>query len=238
DLVAPVPIARLIDTDTYTGTDPNVTIGQAIGIAEVANANFFSEDTGDESYPFPSLATLTPSRLPAPKTGLTRAYFKKGPADGIEVDPVLAECVLYQRTAAEGVLQPISYACVDENVWKTTASHMLPRAVGYARGVLDYFFRGRIEIAPPERFVYGLAPFLEGNTGAFTRLRFKVRNVTSNEEAGGTQNTPGQMVAVVRYRKGAPDPIEKPSVPPSSDLFFAVSRPLTASLTRDLQEMV
>jgi hypothetical protein len=237
DTAAPAPIARLIDTDTYTGDDPNVTISQAIGLGEFANANFFSEDTGDRTYPFPSVAMLESSRLPAPKTGHTRAYFKKGLGDGILVDPALAECVLYQSTAAEGVLRPISYTCVDENVWEATARLMLPRAVGYARGVLDYFFRGRIEIAPPDRFVYGLAPFLEGNTGAFTSLRFKVRNATPNEDAGGSQNTPGQMVAVVRYRMGAADPITEPAVRPSDNLFLAVSETRQVSLTGSFQEL-
>ena len=237
DLAAPIPIARLIDTDTYTGADPNVTLTGAVGIAEVANANFFSEDTGDRSYPFPSLAMLEPSQRPAPRTGRPRAYFKKGLGDGMPVDPALAECIFYQRTSAEGVLQPVSYTCVDENVWKATARLMLPRAVGYARGVLDYFFRGRIEIAPPDRFVYGLAPFLEDNAGAFTRLRFKVRNATPNEDAGGSQHTAGQMVAVVRYRKSARNPIEDPSVRPSDQLFFAVSETIPVALTATFQEL-
>ncbi len=41
DNLAPVPVARLIDTDTYQGlaSGPNVTLGRTIGIAEVANAN-------------------------------------------------------------------------------------------------------------------------------------------------------------------------------------------------------
>lgn len=47
--VATVPIARLIDTDMYGSgpapADPNVTLGGAIGLAEFASANFFSEDT-------------------------------------------------------------------------------------------------------------------------------------------------------------------------------------------------
>ncbi len=39
---APAPVARLLDTQAYTGADPTVTLGPAIGIAEFANANFFS----------------------------------------------------------------------------------------------------------------------------------------------------------------------------------------------------
>ncbi|MGH7324142.1 MAG: hypothetical protein ACREJ9_05780 [Candidatus Rokuibacteriota bacterium] len=49
DDVARAPIARVIDTGTYTGltSGPGVTLSHAIGIAEFANANFFSEDTAN-----------------------------------------------------------------------------------------------------------------------------------------------------------------------------------------------
>ena len=42
------------------------------------------------------------------------------------------------------------YPCVDEAVWEETASHMLPRAVGYARGVLDYFFERYLAEGAPK----------------------------------------------------------------------------------------
>jgi hypothetical protein len=235
DPVARVPIARLIDTDTYSGADPNVTLGPAIGLAEVSHANFFSEDTGGNTHPFPSLARLEPSRLPAPRTGRTRAYFSKGYADGLDVNPVLAECVLYQPTADGGVVEPVSYTCADENVWRATARRMLPRAVGYARGAIDYFFRGRIEIAAPDRYVYGLAPSDPAGNGRFTRLRFKVRNATPGEDTG-----PGELVAVVRHRLPANNEslIEKPHAPLRPEPSFAVSRPVAVTLTPSFQEVV
>ncbi len=148
DSNAPVPIARLIDTNTYTGlaSGPNVTKDNpAIGIAEFANANFFSEHTQPGQYPFPDINSLVPSEHPAPKTGRARAYYKKGSQDGVQVDPVLVECVLDEVALAEGILDPFVYTCTDENVWAQTAEAMLPRAVSYARGVLDYFFRGTLD---------------------------------------------------------------------------------------------
>ena len=147
DSQTPVPVARLIDTDTYQGTDPNVTLGTSIGIAEFANANFISEDTGDGQYPFPDVNALQPSEHQAPKSPRIRAYYKKGPGDGLPVDPVLAECVLDDMAVAEGLSVSRIGTCTDENVWAQIAQVMLPRAVGYARGVLDYFFRGRLELA-------------------------------------------------------------------------------------------
>jgi len=155
-----VPVARLIDMKAYrTAGSPRVTVGSAIGIAEVSNANFFSEDTSANSpftrnYPFPSVDTLEASTLAAPLGGRVRAYLKKrvDPATGwaadggLPVNPVLSQCIFYQAAAGDGVVQPIARNCVDENVWNAVAQQMLPRAVGYSAAVLDYFFRGRLEI--------------------------------------------------------------------------------------------
>jgi hypothetical protein len=233
DAGAPLPVAALIDSETYSAASgPNVTLGPGlIGVGEFANANFFSEDTADGRYPFPNLAALQPSRHPAPKTGRVRAYFRKGPGDGLPVDPALAECVLYRRALRLGVVRSIVVGCQDENVWRETARHMLPRAVGYSRGILDYFFRGRLELAPPERFVYAVAPYLEGNGGAFAELRLRVRNATPGEPAG-----PGQLVAVLQYRTAGANLLEQPAAPLSS-LLYTVSSPVQATLTESFQEV-
>jgi hypothetical protein len=234
DGLAPVPVARLIDADMYDGSDPNITAtNPAIGLAEFANANFFSEDTATGGYPFPDWSRLVPSRHPAPRTGRIRAYFAKGAGDGIAVDPAVAECVLYEAATGHGVVEPISRRCADERVWDATASHVLPRAVGYARGLLDYFLRGRIEIAPPARYAYGLAAWEPDNTGAFTKLRFKIRNATPGEDAAQ-----GTVVAVVRHRRPNGDLIRDPVFTPLSAPVFAVSAPMTVTLTREYQEFL
>lgn len=146
DSAAPVTVARLIDTDTYTGTEsgPGVTLSPAIGIGEFANANFFSEDTIDGSYPFPNVSALQPSQISVPDTGKVFRYYKKGMNDGIPNDFAATECVLDQAARDQGAYSGPTYFCVDEAVWSRTAQEMLPRAVGYARGVLDYFFRGKV----------------------------------------------------------------------------------------------
>jgi len=143
------PVAWLIDNDIYTGADPNVTtkIGGKVlaGIAEVANANFFSEDTGHFEYPHPDVRRLIRSKYPAPKTGRARGYYSKPKDEGLPADPALAECALDEAVARSGGPgAPPHVTCVDENVWTQTAAAMLPRAVGYAATVLDYFFRGTL----------------------------------------------------------------------------------------------
>jgi hypothetical protein len=150
DSAAPVPVARLIDADVYDGSDPNVTLTSAIGIAEFANANFFSEDSGyrrffSPTYPYPSIEGLVPSRRPLQRGPWTRAYYRKGQNDGLPVDPVLAECALDAAFRGDGIPAP-QRKCTDSNVWEQTALVMLPRAVGYAAALIDYFFRGGIGV--------------------------------------------------------------------------------------------
>ena len=234
DTAAPVPVARLIDADVYTGTDPNVTRPPAVvGIGEFANANFFSEDTASSGdYRFPDVNALVPIELPAPRPPHVRAYFRKADGDGIPVVPAVAECILHQVSAGEGVAEPVTRLCADDNVWQATARIMLPRAVGYSRAALNYFFRGRIEILNPDRFVYGVAPYLEGNAGAFSRLRFKIRNATPDEAAGQ-----GQVMAVLQYRDPGVDIIEQPHAPLPESLSFKVSQAQAIDLTTAFQEV-
>ncbi len=138
ETIARVPIARLFDSDRYTGANPEVTADPRIGIAEVANANFFSEDTRHGDYPHPARANLERYVRLYTKTGRPRAYFRKRGA-GLTVDPVAEECVLNEPAGLDEL-------CVDTDVWRETARHMLPRAVSYSTALLDYFFRGKLEL--------------------------------------------------------------------------------------------
>ena len=156
--IANIPIARLIDADAYNGSNPSVTFDAvspaaptAIGLAEIANANFFSEDTLTGPYPFPPPGTdglirtelLLPRRTPDGRA-IVRRYWTRPEGQGLlPADPLRAECA-GDFNPRGGRARP--YPCVDGVVWDQVAAHMLPRAVGYARGVLDYFFRGSMRV--------------------------------------------------------------------------------------------
>jgi hypothetical protein len=72
---------------------------------------------------------------------------------------------------------PVEYS---QNVFTYANAQQLliPRAVGYSAGLLNFFFRGTLEIAPPDRFAYFVAPYT-GGTGQFTKLKAQVRNTTA-----------------------------------------------------------
>lgn len=235
DAVAKIPVARIWDTDRYDGSNPPDEASSAtFGLAEFSSANFFSPDTishtayADPVLPLPALNLLDLASIEPYLTGENRPYRGKSGA-GVRVERMVAEGTFFR------FLPPFVHNVVlDDLVFQTYAAHLLPRAIGYSAGLLDYFFRGRIEIAPPARFAYGLAAYQPGNAGAFTKLRFKVRNATPNEATGS-----GQMIAVAQYRRAlsGADLIDNPHAEISSQLFFAVSQPLTAvALTESFQE--
>jgi hypothetical protein len=144
DPVAVVPIARLWDTDQYSGTNPDVTANNPIiGLAEYTNANFFSDDTvfGQFSFPAPTSVELSPPE-PEPLTGELRRYFKKV-RDGERVDHLAVPSALFDAlpTALKDRRKGL-----DENVFRDYAARLLPRAVGYSAALLDYFFRNRFDV--------------------------------------------------------------------------------------------
>jgi hypothetical protein len=178
--LAPIPIAKIIDTDIYTGNNPNDTVSTAIGISEYTNANFFSEDTvfsNTFSYPSSTSVEITDYSIPDPRDSnrtVIRPYYKKV-ADG-EID---------YRLAAVGFLKDYimiyipSYRglernSLDEGVYSDYAERLIPRAVGYSAGLLNYFFRGDVEISKEI--------FEQVTDQGISGLNLTVKNITPDEE--------------------------------------------------------
>src|ERR1051326_5366108 len=144
DEIAKVPVARLWDTDTYDGTNPNATLFPAIGLAEYTNANFFSDNTigGDFPYPLRTSLMLRPNPEPAPLTLELRLYLRKG-GDGETVEFAGTPSALASFVPNDLASSRIG---LDDAVLADYARHLLPRAAGYASTLLDYFFRGKLDV--------------------------------------------------------------------------------------------
>jgi len=153
--LAPIAIARLVDTDRYTGSNPSVTTGALIGLAEYTNANFFSEDrifTENDSnpqtqFPFPRRSSVVEQDVDVPVGGVTarRRYLVKN-ADGaigyrLATVGFLRE---YQRRAGLDPARFRETPALDETVYRDYAERLVPRAVTYSTALIDYFFRGRM----------------------------------------------------------------------------------------------
>lgn len=155
---ASVPIANLFDTDQYSGTNPSITLNQIIGLSEYTNANFVSTDTIFSSgFKYPSKATsvqevdLTIQNPMYPGGTIARKYYYKI-ADG-DTNYLLAGVGYLRFYADENniLLSPDKIVSpMDDYVHAGYAQRLLPRAVGYSAALLNYFFRGQIDMIPDD----------------------------------------------------------------------------------------
>jgi hypothetical protein len=193
NIFGPVSAALLIDTDRYQGTDsytgsnPSVTAGQLIGIAEYTNANFLSEDTLWRSFGgFKHPATSSVSkvereiRLPSGEV-VTRSYYQKV-ADG-DTGHLLATVGLLRDYYVRYNLDPTranNSAALDEMAYRDYARKLLPRALGYSIALVDQFFDGLLRSTHFEAIRAGL---VDGTSGPD---RIVIRNLLpSGEEMEG-----------------------------------------------------
>jgi hypothetical protein len=199
EATAPIPIANIFDTNRYNvdGSNPEVTTNTGIGISEYTNANFFSEDTIFKNYPHPAVADTNLQNIDFKHPEVVDA--EDGKFDNrIYVKKLVGEQV--QRLAS---LSYVSYDCIkkgyyqfsplvlDHKVYAEYASKLIPRAVGYSAGLLEYFFRGKLQVTP--------IPIFYKN--GIQYLRLKIKNKTPTEET----MSGGHFLLTYQYTKATPD---------------------------------
>jgi hypothetical protein len=167
---APVDVAgrlltRFWDTDRYTGVNPSSDTEQ--GLAEYTNANYVSLSTiltdGDflavYRFPYPRLSSTnvetvvskdaTALRIVTAEDGREdRAVYLDKVRDGEMVPTFLRAGYLAGHVidrAPPGT--PIKLALqLDDTVYASYAAKLVPMALGYSKGLLDYFFRGKLDV--------------------------------------------------------------------------------------------
>jgi hypothetical protein len=208
---APVPIANLFDTKQYSGSNPDVTLSAIIGLSEYTNANFISSGTlfnGD--FPKMSIVIIDPNTYKVddhlnPGQKIDRQYYKKiGDGDsgyllsGVPFMKFQADRISsYNPNDTIHITKAIPI--MDDNVYQLYAVKLLPRAVGYSAGLLNYFFRGSLEISAPSTTVYAITDGKEtpydNKHQQFTKIKAKVKNTTPNETISA-----GTLQAVASYK--------------------------------------
>lgn len=217
------PASGLFDRNIYTDSSPPPSLdSNTVGLAEYTNANFFSDDTIWE-YPHPA-KTETNYR-----TTLRQA--RDGGVDTIlhvyrSSDTQLTNPISAVRYFAEELYAgdpEIKEDFLDDDVFHGYATLLIPRAVGYSSSLIDYFFRGTLEISPPTEYVYSI---IDGGNSPqqFTHIKANVRN-TSVITAGTGASIPdatgdGELVAIAKYRI-MPDYSEDLSAYPQSKTDLA-----------------
>jgi hypothetical protein len=140
---APVPVARLVDSDRYAGTVPSYSVGADVGMAEYTSGGYVSDDTIFLGFALPRRESLGPAVFDPPAdTPGARRYFPKT-TDGDTVSHFVAEGALYERLLFRGQL--VGGFMLDDKVYEDYAARLLPRAVGYSAALLNYFFRSSFD---------------------------------------------------------------------------------------------
>lgn len=207
DARAPVPIARLIDSDTFLGENAGVFSSTDLGIAEYTNGNFLSDDTIFSNFALPRRESLG-SGFFEPEGQKLRRYFEKA-AEGEAVRHFVAESALYDSVKAEAG-RPMDEALIlTRLVYQDYAGKLLPRAVGYSAALLDYFFRGRLDVELAE------------DPADPSRLRLTGRNGSSDALVDGVLALYADDPSGLRSPLEALEPVGLRDVAPGQELSSA-----------------
>ncbi len=79
-------------------------------------------------------------------------------------------------------------------------AYLLPRAVAYSAGFIDFIFRGEMKVAPAKEGVYAVVDSSTAGCGSpcgFRKLRLNLQNTTPGDEVMG----PGELRAIVKYHR-------------------------------------
>ncbi len=228
------PIPRFTTPiDYFTTRRLDADIRQRRGLADFSNRNFVSEGTQFSSYDLPGGSDLRVEQSPPLQIGSRVFREERKVWDVIDTvapgyrDPVLAAynghlplslTSLWRdfdaRIGESKVVIPLAY-------YRAHAYVLLPRAVAYSTGLIDFFFRGKLEVSDPtqglvaaidqgvpHRMVDGYPRRLDNNQiMGFTRLRLTVRNTTAAITETGTGRVlpqgmaNGLIIAVARYHR-------------------------------------
>jgi len=124
-----------------------------VGLAEYTNFNYLSWSTVFGSYIHPAGGNTSPRivRVPLPAGGYDELVCF-GPHATLPIyDPnvwcLAATDLHWQEWLARNPDQQLAAAHLDETTFAYYAANLVPRAVSYGVALVDYFFRGRLEVA-------------------------------------------------------------------------------------------
>jgi hypothetical protein len=122
---------------------PSYSVGADAGLAEYTSGGYVSDDTIFLGFALPRRESLGPAVFDPPAdTPGARRYFPKT-TDGDTVSHFVAEGALYERLLFRGQL--VGGFMLDDKVYEDYAARLIPRAVGYSAGLLNYFFRSSFD---------------------------------------------------------------------------------------------
>lgn len=135
-------IPQLFDTDQYNGSNP--TSASNIGLSEYTNANFLSQGTiFTANFLYPAYSDMSPKVETDSTSGKQILYLSKN-GHGESVEYFARAGSLYNYLPAD--YKKLALTLDDDKVHVNYAHFLIPRAIGYSSQVLNYFFRGQLEV--------------------------------------------------------------------------------------------
>lgn len=136
-----VPITNFWDTTPSLGYNLS-----PVGLAEYSNLNFLSKDTIFKGYTYPQKSSTTILNINAEDNNPDdRVYLTGTTSDGQSINHLVSTGYLWAElttTDPEGLDD--SRFNLDDKCFEDYASILVPKAIGYSAGLLNYFFRGEI----------------------------------------------------------------------------------------------
>ncbi len=228
NLVAyPIPLFNSY-TDYWTtarGAVPrdDASIANGLGLADYSNRGFLTVGTSlngatSSEYRFPPRLSSDPTYTQSDVVNL---------CDSSSANPIKAKYLLRNVVDVAMPSTTEKIKLQSRSVWNTTGvsfftmNHcvmddnlrlLIPRAVAYSAGLIDYFFRGKLDFKVSDENFYAIADHsdvLVNNkmTGGFSKIKVNVKNVTDPITPPGSavainqDMTSGNLVAIVKFRR-------------------------------------
>jgi hypothetical protein len=220
--------------------------GPGSGLADYSNFGFFTVNAninnGDYANPSPYLSSYPTKRtevIPSVYGPLAATYLMGSVPDGNRGG---ADSIRMVRESIWNTPGGNPVYSLDKNVLDDQASLLIPRAVAYSAGLINYFFRGSMKIELPDDGVYGFIdtstlPSADVDHKGFNKIKLKLSNTSPAAETMGN----GKLVAVLKYRRntcytenlgGYPPFVDRNSCRSTVDQEkIVVSDPITRAVT-------
>ncbi len=220
------PIPRFDRYIDYFSTAPSGGVATGVGLADYSNRGFFTtaKNFYDTTYALPSrdpadYAIVAVHALAwdgKPLTSSAPVYVYNGrvndtanPERSATNVPLTSQSVWDDFLVKRGARPTFSLNYMN---YDAAADLLLPRAVAYSAGLIDYFFRGQLEISLPPEGVYGVVDHAVENlpgVSGFRKIKLKLSNTTPPVvPSAGThkgesieQDMKGSIVAVVKFHE-------------------------------------
>lgn len=200
------PIPRFRTLPEYWSTAQGAGSYTGSGLANYSNVNFFtSEFNLNNNVHARPLVDPAEYGEPVTTVGTGSTKYLVGQARDMltgEVDPIR----MARKSLWSGFGSMRKWV-LDRHTYDDHTRLLLPRAVAYSTGILDYFFRGKLVVSLPTEGLYAIVDHSaeeasSPNTGGFKKIKVKLENWTPDTNGAPEDMAPnGQLRAVVKFRR-------------------------------------